>query len=181
LGILVLGGAVAGTGIAVKRHVDAAKHPASSQVGALPKEATWPSGDEQATASQHDQYRVAESSSTAASVSQPVQTRSSGRKDRTAPSQPDITREIAAIDDARTALRQGKAAEALAALDRYDAEFTRGGSLHLEATALRIEALIQRGDRARATSLASAFLTSHPKSPYAMRIRALIGSDAKEP
>jgi hypothetical protein len=50
--------------------------------------------------------------------------------------------------------------------------------LRVEATALRIEALLRSGKRARATSLANAFLARNPKSPYAARVRALIGDGA---
>jgi hypothetical protein len=93
-------------------------------------------------------------------------------------SQPDISLEIAALDEARTALRAGRTTEALGALDRYDTAFARGGSLRVEATALRIEALLRAGSRARATSLAHAFLARNPKSPYAARVRALIGENS---
>jgi hypothetical protein len=89
-------------------------------------------------------------------------------------SQPDISLEIAALDEARTALRQGRAQDALAALDRYGAEFGRNGGLRVEATVLRIDALLRSGNRARATELANAFLARNPKSPYAARVRALL-------
>jgi hypothetical protein len=88
--------------------------------------------------------------------------------------QPDISLEIAALDEARAALRQGRAESALAALDRYGAEYGKNGSLRVEATVLRIDALLRSGNRARATSLANAFLARNPKSPYAARVRALV-------
>jgi hypothetical protein len=93
-------------------------------------------------------------------------------------SQPDISLEIAALDSARSALRSGRTGEALTALDHYDASYAKAGSLRVEATALRIEALLRSGKRARATSLANAFLARNPKSPYAARVRALIGDGA---
>jgi hypothetical protein len=89
-------------------------------------------------------------------------------------SQPDISLEIAALDEARTALRQGRAQDALGALDRYGAEYGKNGGLRVEATVLRIDALIRSGNRGRATALASAFLARNPKSPYAARVRALL-------
>ncbi len=89
-------------------------------------------------------------------------------------SQPDISLEIAALDQARTALGQGRAADALAALDRYGAEYGKNGGLRVEATVLRIDALLRSGNRARATALANAFLSRNPKSPYAARVRALL-------
>jgi hypothetical protein len=87
--------------------------------------------------------------------------------------QPDISQEIAALDEARAALRSGRAAESLAALDRYGAAYPKG-SLRVEATALRIEALLRSGRRDRAEALADAFLVHNPKSPYAARIRTLL-------
>lgn len=97
------------------------------------------------------------------------------------PSQPDIRVELAAIDAAMATLRAGDAAAALAALDRYDASFGRGGSLRLEASALRIEALARVGQREKAEALAHAFLAKHAKSPYAARIRAVLGSGSSAP
>jgi hypothetical protein len=89
--------------------------------------------------------------------------------------QPDISQEIAALDEARKLLRGGRPKDALSALDRYDARYAKSGSLRIEASTLRIEALLQSGNRARATTLANAFLARHPRSPYAARVRALIG------
>jgi hypothetical protein len=91
------------------------------------------------------------------------------RSSGAAASQPDIAEEIQNIDSARTLIRQGRTKEALAALDR-----SKNKSLGVEATVLRIEALMRQGDRARATALANSFLAAHPKSPYAARIRALL-------
>jgi type IV secretory pathway VirB10-like protein len=91
------------------------------------------------------------------------------RSSATAASQPDIAEEIQNIDSARALIRQGRTKEALAALDRGKSK-----SLGVEATVLRIEALMRQGDRARATALANSFLAAHPKSPYAARIRTLL-------
>jgi hypothetical protein len=90
------------------------------------------------------------------------------------PTQPDISLEIAALDQARTALRQGRPADALAALDRYRTGYGKAGSLRVEATVLRIDALLRTGERARAAVLADAFLAQNPKSPYAARVRVLM-------
>jgi hypothetical protein len=92
-------------------------------------------------------------------------------------SQPDIGREIRSIDEARSALRRGDSAEALKAIDRYGAEHGKKGSLGMEATVLRIEALLRGGDRAQGVRLANSFLAKHPKSPYAPRIRALLQNE----
>jgi hypothetical protein len=44
-----------------------------------------------------------------------------------------------------------------------------------EATVLRVEALARAGDMAAARRTGDAFLASHPQSPYAARVRSLIG------
>jgi hypothetical protein len=97
---------------------------------------------------------------------------------RAAPSasagQPDLTRDIAALDQARQALRAGHAADALAALDRYDAEFGKSGALRVEASVLRIEATARVGNLSRARALARSFLAHNPKSPYATRVKAVL-------
>ena len=85
--------------------------------------------------------------------------------------------ELEAIDNARRALAQGNAALASRLLDRYAARFPKP-RLGAEATVLRIETLIARGDRAGASRLGKAFLQNNPKSPYARRVRSLIGDSA---
>jgi hypothetical protein len=53
-----------------------------------------------------------------------------------------------------------------------------------EATVLRIEALLESGDRAQASALAERFETSNPKSPYTERIRSILSrskGQAKDP
>jgi hypothetical protein len=100
------------------------------------------------------------------------------------PAQPaGLSDEVAALQVARSALADRDPNAALAALDRYKSRFS-SGRLGPEATVLRIEALVQRGDRAQATSLADRFESSNPKSPYAERIRSILhqaGGAAKEP
>ena len=75
-------------------------------------------------------------------VAEPARATSLGRVPAVR-SQPDISLEIAALDEARTALRAGRSTEALGALDRYDAKFGKSGGLRVEATELRIEALLR--------------------------------------
>lgn len=87
--------------------------------------------------------------------------------------------ELEAIDNARKALASGNAALASRMLDRYQARFPKP-RLRAEATVLRVETLMARGDRPAATRLGKAFLTSNPKSPYARRVRSLIGDAGSE-
>jgi hypothetical protein len=101
-----------------------------------------------------------------------------------APPSPTLSDEVAALQVARTALAGHDAGAALAALDRYKSRYPQG-RLAPEATVLRIEAMIERGDRAQATALAERFEASNPKSPYAERIRTILSrpkaGQAKDP
>jgi hypothetical protein len=95
-----------------------------------------------------------------------------------------LSDEVAALQVARTALAGHDAGAALAALDRYKNRYPQG-RLAPEATVLRIEALIERGDRAQANALAERFEAANPKSPYAERIRSILSrpkaGQAKDP
>lgn len=84
-----------------------------------------------------------------------------------------LGQEVAALDRARDALAAGNVAGALRQVDEYESQFPRG-ALAQEATALRIEALLQQGNRDAAARLADRFLASNPKSPHAARIRLLV-------
>lgn len=87
-----------------------------------------------------------------------------------------VPAEIAMLEQAHRALSEGDAAHALSRLDVYSARFPRGAMAH-EAAVLRIEALVQAGDRVGATRFANRFLAAHPRSPYAARIRSLLASE----
>jgi hypothetical protein len=100
------------------------------------------------------------------------------RASSSGPSQPDIAGEIENIDAARELLRQGHSKEALSTLNHYRTEHGKSKSLGVEATVLRIEALLGQGEKTRASALANAFLAAHPKSPYASRIRGLLRNSA---
>ena len=84
-----------------------------------------------------------------------------------------LGQQVAALDRARDALASGNAAGALRSVDEYDRQFPRG-ALAQEATALRIEALWQQGNRDAALHLADRFLAANPRSPHAARIRLLV-------
>jgi len=85
-----------------------------------------------------------------------------------------LAAEVAALERARSALGSGDASQALRALDDYQRAFPRG-TLGQEATVLRIEALARSGNAAGARALADRFLAANPSSPYAHRIRHLVG------
>ncbi|HVY26171.1 MAG TPA: hypothetical protein VHB79_06445 [Polyangiaceae bacterium] len=86
---------------------------------------------------------------------------------------PGIQEQIALIDRARSAVAAGQPAVAMAALDEYQRRFP-GGVLTQEATLLRIETLLARGDKASAARLGQRFLQRYPRSAMAARVRALI-------
>jgi outer membrane protein assembly factor BamD (BamD/ComL family) len=91
-----------------------------------------------------------------------------------------LSAELSLIETARTALREGRARDALAALDEHRSRFARG-AFEEEAAVLRIEALAKAGDSATASRLARSFLDTRPHSPYASRVRRALASVGAEP
>jgi hypothetical protein len=89
------------------------------------------------------------------------------------PNTQSLAQEVALLDQAREALVKGDALRALSILDGYEAGKI-GTTLSAEATLLRIEALVQRGEAARASALAQQFLRANPQSPVADRMRSII-------
>jgi hypothetical protein len=180
--VVALGATVAVSGIALERHVSqppraparsTPQHPASS------KPRVVVSTNEPSVAPAPSPNAAAEEPGGAMPALRPARVVAS-KRNAVVPAQPDLSREIAAIDEARSALRLGHASEALVVLDRYEMELAKSGALQLEAAALRIEVLFRLGDRGRARSLADAFLAKHPQSPYAARIRALVAAEATQ-
>lgn len=92
-----------------------------------------------------------------------------------APKQASLAEEVAQLQKAKLALKGGNPSQALAELGVYQQRFPRP-MLGAEATVVRIEALSQSGDAARAKSLAEGFLAKNPNSPYAARLRSLTGA-----
>ena len=88
--------------------------------------------------------------------------------------------ELSALDAAREALGSGDASGALRRSTSTTRRFPRA-TLGPEATMLRIEALVARGERAAAERVGKAFVEAHPKSPYEGRIRSLLGAGTAAP
>jgi TolA-binding protein len=88
--------------------------------------------------------------------------------------------ELGFLEEARVALEARAGANALTLLDEYARRFP-AGSMRIEATALRIEALLALGRRSDAQALGDSFLANYPKSPAAMRVRLLLGSRDNTP
>ena len=82
---------------------------------------------------------------------------------------------MAALGEARHALASGDAAASLRLLDGYDRRFAQP-ILTVEATVLRVEALIALGRIDEARGIARGMLAAQPDSPYAQRVRSLIGT-----
>jgi hypothetical protein len=95
----------------------------------------------------------------------------------TATEQPtcDVKEQIRVIDEAHASVSRRDSAAALRAVDQYSSQCP-GGFLGQEAAVIRIEALDQSGNHARAASLARAFLAKHPASPHATRLERIAGN-----
>jgi hypothetical protein len=84
-----------------------------------------------------------------------------------------LSEELAALDAVRSTLAHGDPTGALARLDNYNRSFPKG-RLQLEAEVLRIDALMKSGQEDLAKKRAQAFLTKHPNSVLASRVRGLL-------
>jgi hypothetical protein len=94
------------------------------------------------------------------------------RGDASAAATADLSEQIRLIEAARAGVASHDAKAALSALDGYAAKFPRG-SFGQEALVLRIRALDQAGDSARATALAKSFVTRFPNSPHVARLKPI--------
>ena len=86
----------------------------------------------------------------------------------------ELREEAAMLGDVRSALAAGDGGTAAARLDEARARFPRT-RLGQERDALEIRVAIANGDRARASTLARAFVTRYPDSPFRPGIEASIG------
>lgn len=84
----------------------------------------------------------------------------------------ELSEQIRLIEAARAGVVGRDAKSALAALDSYAAKYPRG-AFGQEATVLRIRALDQSGDSARATALAKSFVARFPQSPHVARLKPI--------
>jgi outer membrane protein assembly factor BamD (BamD/ComL family) len=83
-----------------------------------------------------------------------------------------LSEQIRLIEAARAGVASHDAQAALKALDTYSAKFPRG-SFGQEATVLRIRAVDQSGDSARATAMAKSFVARFPNSPHVARLKPI--------
>jgi hypothetical protein len=94
------------------------------------------------------------------------------RTDASAAVNADLGEQIRLIEAARAGVAAHDAKAATAALDTYAAKFPRG-SFGQEAMVLRIRAIDQSGDSARATALAKSFVARFPSSPHVARLKPI--------
>jgi hypothetical protein len=90
-----------------------------------------------------------------------------------AASRASLAEETAALDEARLALRAGRAAEAMVSLDAFERLFPNG-PLRSEASAIRVEALLALGDRPGAETVARALVATAPMTFAAHRVKTLL-------
>jgi hypothetical protein len=83
-----------------------------------------------------------------------------------------IAEEIASLQRARRGLAAGNPSLALAELDHYE-RHVRARALGAEAAVLRVEALLQAGQRAAAVALARRLLAAQPQGLHAARLRRI--------
>jgi hypothetical protein len=83
--------------------------------------------------------------------------------------------EIALLDRARDALKDGASARALRLLDRHQDRFAPP-RLAPEAAALRIEALVQSGAHAQAATMTHQFISTYPTHPLTAHVSTLTSS-----
>jgi Outer membrane lipoprotein len=93
-------------------------------------------------------------------------------KRRASPSAADLTEQMRLIEAARGGVAARDPRAALSALDSYASAFPRG-SFGQEAQVLRIRALDQQGDVARATAMAKSFIARFPNSPHVARLQPI--------
>jgi hypothetical protein len=106
----------------------------------------------------------------------PTPQRATRAADPTPSSGSSIPAELATLDQARSAMAGGDPGRALSILDDYAMRFPHA-SMASEATVMRIEALVKAGNQPAAQRVADSFLRFNPQSPYAARIKSLVGNN----
>jgi len=84
-----------------------------------------------------------------------------------------LPRELEYLERTRALLAHESPGAALEALSDYERAFPRG-TMKVEASAFRVEALAAAGRRQEAALQARAFLAAYPKNPMAERIRGVL-------
>jgi len=118
--------------------------------------------------------RTAETQQTVIELPGPTTTHTLARSP--SPASSSLTQQVAAVDRARAALDGGEPTRARHLVDAYEAEYPTGAFLQ-EVEVIRTDAFVREGNRAEAERVGKRFLSTYPKSPHAVRVRALLGYD----
>ena len=94
------------------------------------------------------------------------------RTDASASADADLGEQIRLIEAARAGVASRDSKAAISALNAYTSKFPRG-SFGQEAMVLRIRAIDQAGDSARATAMAKSFVARFPNSPHVARLKPI--------
>jgi hypothetical protein len=92
-----------------------------------------------------------------------------------APRGDDLGEEVASLYEIKRSIDVHDPARALELLDGHRQRFSRG-RLKMEADVLRVQALLNTGDRLAAAALGRALVDSSPNGPLAARVRSLLSS-----
>lgn len=115
---------------------------------------------------------------TAPAVAPPPSNTERARSPRASvPQEGALTQQIAILDHARATLAAGDPIGAGELLNEYGVRFPNGSFVE-EAEVLRIEGLLREGDRAAANRIGTRFLSAHPTSAHATRVRTLVDGAA---
>lgn len=109
-------------------------------------------------------------------VAAPPTTGPVGSAQFAAPTESELSAQLAAIRSVRAALAANQAQRALSQIDAYERTYP-GGLLLVEAEILRIDATAALGNRDAVTRLGRAFLTKYPGSPYARHVQSLLDKE----
>jgi len=90
-----------------------------------------------------------------------------------APAGDDFRDELALVERVRKQLSSGDDEACLRSIDQYSRRFHDGAFVQ-EVEVMRVEALAASGDRERARAFGGKFLSEHPTSPYAGRVRSVL-------
>jgi hypothetical protein len=185
LGVVVLGGAAAYTGVHLVATSDESKPAAVTDVAVSGSVRSLAPLDKVGTPAPSAVDTVDPVEAPSAEAMPPPPPRPSLRARSGAAAAPSARRAAALqeqtdmLDQARAALALGNASGAMATLDDLGRQHANG-PLAEEATVLRIEALLAAGNRQAGEALAQRFLEQHPSSAYAQRVRSRLRQAARK-
>ena len=110
---------------------------------------------------------------TATSPMAPARPLPKPRSSSPAPAASQLADEVVVLEQARRAIAEGRADDALKELKGYEESFD-GGTLGPEAELLQIEALVAHGAYAQAIAAGQRFVATHANSPHVSRAQTLM-------